>query len=46
MAQFIPIKCTEAKMNSTTKKEGQIFFVTDTKKIYIDTSSTTRVEAF
>lgn len=44
MAEFKPIKCTEAQMNSKAKSEGQIFFTTDTKKIYLDTNSTTRLE--
>lgn len=44
MANFKPIKCTEAQMNSKAKIEGQIFFTTDTNKIYLDKSSSLREE--
>lgn len=44
MAQFKPIKCTEAQMNSKAKREGQLFFCTDTNKIYLDESSSLREE--
>lgn len=43
MAQFKPIKCTEAQMNSKAKSEGQLFFTTDTNKIYLDISNTSRI---
>lgn len=43
MAQFKPIKCTEAQMNSKAKSEGQLFFTTDTNKIYLDISNTSRM---
>ena len=35
---------TESKINSATKVDGTISFATDTKKIFLDTSSTTRIE--
>lgn len=44
MAQFKPIKCTEAQMNSKAKSEGQLFFTTDTNKIYLDKSPLLREE--
>lgn len=44
MAQFKPIKCTEAQMNSKAKSEGQLFFCTDTNKIYLDETSSLREE--
>lgn len=44
MANFKPIKCTKAKMDTKAKTEGQLFFTTDTKKIYLDTSTSERIE--
>ena len=35
---------TESKINAATKADGTISFATDTKKIFLDTSSTTRIE--
>ena len=35
---------TESKINSATKVDGTISFATDTKKIFLDTSSTNRIE--
>ena len=46
MAQFKPIKCTEIQMNSKAKSEGQLFFTIDTKKIFLDIDSETRIEFY
>ena len=40
---FKPIKTTSEKLVSIQKKAGQLIFVTDTYRLYIDTSSTERI---
>jgi len=38
------IKTTNSNLSSLTKKEGQLIFTTDTKKLYLDNNSSTRLE--
>lgn len=44
MADFKPIKCTHAQMEAKAKSEGQLFFCTDTRRIYLDLNTTDRLE--
>lgn len=38
------VQTTSAKLNSVTKKEGQLVYVTDTGAQYFDVSSTNRIQ--
>lgn len=44
MALFKPYKITSDKLEDLTIQEGQIIITTDTKKLYVDTSATERIE--
>ena len=43
MALFEPYKGLSTQLNSLPIKDGQLIVTTDTKNLYIDTSSSTRI---
>ena len=44
MAEFIPIRTVQNKLDSISIVNGQVIFVVDTKKIFIDIDEKTRKE--
>lgn len=44
-ALFKPYKITESQLSSLPIREGQMIITTDTKSIYLDISSTSRIKA-
>ena len=44
MAEFIPIRTVQDKLDSISIVNGQVIFVVDTKKIFIDIDESTRKE--
>ena len=44
MAEFIPIRTVQDKLDSISIVNGQVIFVVDTKKIFIDIDEKTRKE--
>ena len=46
MALFKPVRTTSKKLNTVPKKEGQLIVCKDTKRVYLDTSATERIELY